>query len=147
QNGKELLVTQEELAKRQREHVIPETIQKEWDALEKDWKQDGVDVSNEQHLHLIQDVRVLMTHIGDTSNLILDPDLDTAYLMEVLTSIPEMQERIQEAMAFAEGILRQGTPADAEKIKLNVYTALLQDDMNRINSSAQTALNEDTGHL
>jgi len=147
QYGKELLVTQEELAKRQREHVIPETIQKEWDALEKDWKQDGVDVSNEQHLHLIQDVRVLMTHIGDTSNLILDPDLDTAYLMEVLTSIPEMQEQIQEAMAFAEGILRQGTPADAEKIKLNVYTALLQADMNRINSSAQTALNEDTGHL
>jgi methyl-accepting chemotaxis protein len=76
------------------------------------WSQLGVDVSNEQHLHLISDVRTLLMHIGDTSNLILDPHLDTSYLMQVLIAVSRMQERVQEAMAYAEGILRRGLVTD-----------------------------------
>lgn len=37
----------------------------------------------------------MITHAGDTSNLILDPDLDSYYLMDVtLIAMPQMQDRI-----------------------------------------------------
>ena len=39
---------------------------------------------------LLADIRSLMAHVGDTSNLILDPDLDTYYLMDaVLLKLPD----------------------------------------------------------
>ena len=42
------------------------------------------------HLQLLADIRALIAHVGDTSNLILDPDLDSYYLMDaVLLKLPE----------------------------------------------------------
>jgi signal transduction histidine kinase/DNA-binding response OmpR family regulator len=46
--------------------------------------------SDELHMQLLADIRSLMAHVGDTSNLILDPDLDTYYLMDaVLLKLPD----------------------------------------------------------
>jgi hypothetical protein len=46
--------------------------------------------SDDLHTQLLADIRSLMAHVGDTSNLILDPDLDTYYLMDaVLLKLPE----------------------------------------------------------
>jgi len=42
---------------------------------------------------IIADINRLSVHVGDTSNLILDPDLDTYYLMDAtLLKLPEMQK-------------------------------------------------------
>src|SRR4029077_2902400 len=40
--------------------------------------------SQDMHTRLIADVRALITHVGDSSKLILDPDLDTYYTMDAL---------------------------------------------------------------
>ncbi|MEG4457759.1 PP2C family protein-serine/threonine phosphatase [Microcoleus sp. N9_A1] len=46
---------------------------------------------------LAADINKLSAHVGDTSNLILDPDLDTYYLMDAsLLKIPEMQKILSE---------------------------------------------------
>ena len=43
----------------------------------------------EKHLVLVNDVRTMITHAGDMSNLILDPDLDSYYLMDAtLLALP-----------------------------------------------------------
>src|SRR5262245_10912558 len=51
----------------------------------------------EQHLSqytlILHQVRELYAHVGNTSNLILDPDLDTYYLMSVsLLTLPKVQD-------------------------------------------------------
>jgi len=46
---------------------------------------------------IIADINRLSVHVGDTSNLILDPDLDTYYLMDAtLLKLPEMQKVLSE---------------------------------------------------
>ena len=42
-------------------------------------------------------INILSVHVGDTSNLILDPDLDTYYLMDAtLLKLPEIQKVLSE---------------------------------------------------
>jgi len=54
---------------------------------------------------LALDINKLSTHIGDTSNLILDPDLDTYYLMDAtLMKIPEIQKLLSDIRILAERI-------------------------------------------
>lgn len=92
---------------------------------------------------LIADVRTMITQMGDTSNLILDPDLDSYYLMDVtLLALPQTQDRISEIIAFAESKAGQWKPEDL--VQMAVYAALLkQSDMDRIMGDLQTTLNED----
>ncbi|MBE9182563.1 PAS domain S-box protein [Oculatella sp. LEGE 06141] len=52
------------------------------------------DAADLQHLHawMMHQTRSLMSQVGDTSNLILDPDLDSYYLVDaVLLKLPESQ--------------------------------------------------------
>jgi len=87
----------------------------------------------------------MITHVGDESNLILDPDLDSYYLMDVtLLALPQMQDRLATVMAFGEAALKRQPISKQERTQLAVYAALLKEaDLDRTVSSAQTALNED----
>jgi hypothetical protein len=50
----------------------------------------------------------MITHAGDTSNLILDPDLDSYYLVDVvLLGLPQAQDRLADALLVAERVLRK----------------------------------------
>ncbi|MEK6578574.1 MAG: hypothetical protein AABZ55_05050, partial [Bdellovibrionota bacterium] len=47
------------------------------------------------HNALIHHISVMVKHLGDTSNLILDPDLDSYYLMDVtLLALPRLQNHL-----------------------------------------------------
>ena len=140
-----LQTTADGLAKRKREHVQLRTVQQEWQALKAQLVSLQPAASDERHVHLIGDIRTLICHIGDTANLILDPDLDSYYLMDVtLLALPQMQDRLQAVLAYGEGILQRQAITLEERVQLSVYAALLkQSDLDRINVSTQTALNED----
>ncbi|MGL4464715.1 MAG: hypothetical protein ACRC1K_21385, partial [Planctomycetia bacterium] len=44
-------------------------------------------------------LRALIAHVGDASNLILDPDLDSFYVMDaVLVKLPELQQQLSTAV-------------------------------------------------
>ncbi|WP_374380584.1 methyl-accepting chemotaxis protein [Dongia sp.] len=46
-------------------------------------------------------IRALITRVGDKSNLILDPDLDSYYVMDlVLLKVPDLMDRVQEIAAY-----------------------------------------------
>jgi PAS domain S-box-containing protein len=143
--GAQLQFTDEGLVKRKREHCRVQTLKVEWQNLKSNLATLGPAELTEQHLHLIADVRTMITHVGDTSNLILDPDLDSYYLMDVtLLALPQMQDRLATVTAFGEAALRRQTISKQERTQLAVYAALLKEaDLDRIVSSTQTALNED----
>ena len=99
----------------------------------------------EDYNKILADLRTLITHIGDTSNLILDPDLDSYYLMDVtLLAFPQMQDRMQQIHEFNTSLLSETTLSEANKVKLKVFAALLQQaDLDRLKASFETSLNED----
>lgn len=71
------------------------------------------------HSRLLADLVLLMNHAGDQSNLILDPNLDSYYLMEaVVTRLPRLNEEISQAVCLAGGKL-DGGDAGLRRFLLN----------------------------
>lgn len=149
--GEDLQFNAEGLAKRHREHQRAETAQQEWQELSAEVaksprRESGADL-NPKFEHLIADVRVMITHMGDTSNLILDPDLDSYYLMDVtLLALPQTQDRLGKAILFGYQALKSPGLTEEERIRLAVHAAMLQEaDVDRVSGSSRTAVNEDAG--
>src|SRR5262249_1842336 len=100
--GVALQFTDEGLGKRQRQHVRVATVPGEGEQPKSETDRLDATRSEERHGHLVEDVRTMITHAGDTSNLILDPDLDSYYLMDItLLALPQTQARL--AAIIAEG--------------------------------------------
>ena len=142
--GDELQFTDEGLGKRNRLPLRPDRVRGRWQELVDRFGKLTPDESNTLHTKLIADVRGMITHSGDISNLILDPDLDSYYMMDVtLLALPQTQDRVQEIVTYTEPVLRRRHVTQEEKIQLSVYAALLQSDLDRIVGSIQTSINED----
>ena len=143
--GTELETSPADLAKRKREHLRPGTMHGEWSELKNAAVKLEPKAADEKHTHLISDVRGLIGHIGDTSQLILDPDLDTYYMMDdTLLALPQTEDRLQQVISYAEEVIRKKAITQPDRVQLEVYAALMQEaDLDRTNASAQTALNED----
>jgi len=143
--GEKLQFTHEGLAKRQREHFHVATVLGEWERLKSRAATMSQSELDEAHHHLVADVRTMITHVGDNSNLILDPDLDSYYLMDVtLLALPQMQDRLWNVTAFASRMAGKPASSIEDRRQLAVYAALLQEaDLDRVVGSAGTALNED----
>ena len=144
--GEELQFTKEGLASRGREKSNVRDVRKAWNQAR---SLDG-NASDAAHLRLIADVRTMITHSGDMSNLILDPDLDSYYLMDVtLLALPQMQDRLAKVQSDGYAILHHDVPTGADQLTnasklLTVDATLLREaDLDRIISSTRTALNED----
>jgi methyl-accepting chemotaxis protein len=140
-----LQTTEKGLVQRNRGHVHPAALRRMWEEL-RDRK--GA-ASPDAHRRLIADLRSLISHVGDTSNLILDPDLDSYYVMDAtLLALPQALDRLQEAALYGRGVLSRPAPDAEERIRLRVLAALMrQSDLDRVRGSLQTALTEDPNFM
>jgi len=144
--GNSLQFTQEGLGKRKRDDARTENLQKKWEQLRKSWNTMAVDKLNAEYEQMIKIARLMITHLGDTSNMILDPDLDSYYLVDVaLVALPQTQERISDILYLYSSIMQDGEAKAQEKQKLSVQIALFKEaDIDRVVASAETSVNEDS---
>ena len=71
------------------------------------------------HNVLNKKIRHLITHVGDTSNLILDPHLDSYYLMDVVVNkIPVLSDEMGVLRGKAAGFLAAGEITAVQKAEL-----------------------------
>lgn len=133
-----LLLDTASLHDRKRDHIAVATLLKSFE----EFKNAKVDAYK-----VLKDLRELVIHTGDTSNLILDPDLDSYYLMDfTLIAAPQMADRIYEVEGFLSELGTKPTEAMTveEKVKMSVYLAMIREsDWGRIYADIGTALNED----
>jgi len=143
--GEKLQFTDEGLAKRHREHARPRNLKAVWQSLKSQLDKLTPESSNEQHAKLVATVREMIEHSGDLSNLILDPDLDSYYMMDLtLLVLPQTQDRLTTVIAYGEDFLQRKSPDTKERIQLASYGALLKEaDMDRVLGSTQNSLTED----
>jgi PAS domain S-box-containing protein len=79
------------------------------------------------HTRLLQDERALIGRVGDASNLILDPQLDTYYLMDiVLLKLPAAEEQLADAGVLGATLRRDGELAAEDRARFIVLTGLLR---------------------
>ncbi len=139
--GSKLKFTDAELAARKRDHARLSVVQSNWQR----WKTAPPGTAaDELNAQLTGSIRTMIAHAGDLSNLILDSDLDSYYLMDItLCALPQTQQRLGDAITPMAGWLR-GTPTAANRTQAAVLAAMLQaDDVDRITGDAQTSLSED----
>ena len=143
--GSVLQFTQEGLSKRKRDDAKIDNLSRKWDQLRKSWQTLSVDICKAEHDNLIKIVRTMITHLGDTSNLILDPDLDSFYMVDVsLVALPQAQERISTLLSLYSSAVKSGSKKEEDKTALTAQLTLFsQSDIDRIFASIETALNED----
>ena len=92
--GEDLQFTPAGLALRGRDTLMPPAVITRWEAVKRLTGTARVDATAE----FFADVTEMIVHAGDTSNLILDPDLDSYYLMDVtLLGVPALLTGIYSA--------------------------------------------------
>ena len=98
-----------------------------------------------QYQAFITSIRDLITHVGDTSNLILDPNLDSYYMMDVVTvSLPQTLDRLGSVYQF--GATHHTTGLDTLR-KTGAFVTMLEEaDAARTRTGVETALIEDANY-
>ncbi|MGE3724679.1 MAG: methyl-accepting chemotaxis protein [Candidatus Sericytochromatia bacterium] len=106
-----------------------------WNTLQQASGAMGHAQSMKAHDDLIADLRSVITYVGDYSNLILDPDLDSYYLMDVtLLKVPSMVDNMYKFQVLAEDILHRKSVTNQEKTDLTVLSGLIATDLAAIRS-------------
>jgi signal transduction histidine kinase/ActR/RegA family two-component response regulator/HAMP domain-containing protein len=130
--ARSLQTTPEALQVRNVARSVPRLLADDWRHLETAAR--DLPTSEALHADLLLRLRALFSHVGDTSQLILDPDLDTYYVMDaLLLKEPGLIERINEAGDGVEQLLPRGL-AFSDLVALGGTVALLKtstDDMSR----------------
>ncbi len=86
--------------------ALLQQIETRWTSLRADALTGDPLVVYDRYQALIVDLRELITLVGDRSNLILDPDLESAYLIDaVILRVPEAQDLIARTMLINEGLV------------------------------------------
>jgi signal transduction histidine kinase len=109
-------------------------IQKSWQLIQKALKNDNLTLDELYVLQssLIDDVLDQITHVGDASNMILDPDLETYYLLDALiTKIPPLTNHTAQARDLS--LLSQ--TAQQQRAASTPPLVLLYDAMHRNNDA------------
>lgn len=93
----------------------------------------------------ISNIRNIIAHLGDQSNLILDPDLDSYYLMDVtLLALPQTQDRLTQIISYGQNVFANGEITLNDRVAFASFASMLEEsDLARVIASSETALNED----
>jgi hypothetical protein len=85
----------------------------------------------------------LIIQVGNASNLILDPDLDSYYAMDtVITKMPELVQLIGQANAHATDLILTRENSESKKQLIAFILARIEPALETINTGLQTAVNE-----
>ncbi len=117
----QLQTTAEKLRERKRETLKPALLSARWSDI-RQRAAGSPDGLSREHDALLRDVLELIKHVGDTSNLILDPDLDSYYTMSVtLLRLPEYWELVSELSH----LLEANELTDAQRVRVQILSGLL----------------------
>jgi methyl-accepting chemotaxis protein len=99
--------------------------------------------SLDMHTALIADILDFNNYVGDTSNLILDPDIDSYYLMDaVVIQIPHLTEKIEQATFLSADIASKKSVTDGDKIRLTSQYADIQSLLMNVEKDMKKAVTE-----
>jgi len=96
--------------------------------------------------HTISTLNDLISYVGDSSNLILDPDLDTYYLMDAtIYAVPQLINRLNDLNAFLKTNSSQlAALNNNEKMELHSLIKILKTiDLPRLMGDLDTSIKED----
>jgi serine phosphatase RsbU (regulator of sigma subunit) len=118
-------------------------IYQRWQNFKLRRKQWSLETCDSLYQTLLADINSLSARVGDTSNLILDPDLDTYYLMDAtLLKLPEMQKILSDIRLLSQKIsLRPNNATPEERGQLITLSGKLREMNNDLVINMEVAFN------
>ncbi|AFZ00105.1 PP2C family protein-serine/threonine phosphatase [Calothrix sp. PCC 6303] len=114
-------------------------------------RQDTVkpELINAEYSSLIQQLDALRVHVGDESNLILDPDIDTYYMMDAtLLKLPNIQRTLGEIKLHSQSIILRQQDSINDRVKLIELLAILKQYNQELRKNVENSFNDNpTGNL
>jgi len=110
-------------------------------------------IDNSQNTFVYQqifiEIKKLRSQVGDTSNLILDPDLDSYYLMDAtLLKLPELQQILTEIEIISRGTNIRGYVNSVETSRLIQLSAFLREQAQTLSRNVNNSFkNNPLGNL
>jgi len=125
-----------------------QVLKAQWQALIIDLPNIGEAESNTRCAELTAAAYDLIAKVGDTSFLILDPDLDTYYMMDgVLLKLPENQALRFQILLIAEAAAHHQQLSPEEKAQLTTLTSQLKTNLSRLNMNIESGLTNNTSGI
>jgi methyl-accepting chemotaxis protein len=143
--GDDLQFTDDVLKKLGRENLKYETVLGKWKEIAQKVKANPAGDYDEALASYIADIRGMIGHSGDKSNLILDPDLDSYYLMDVtLLALPQTLDRLSVIGSTFYPRLAAGELTQEQRTQAAVMARMLSEsDVDRLSVDMDTSLKED----
>jgi PAS domain S-box-containing protein len=83
----------------------------------------------DRHTQFITDIRALMSQVGDSADLVLDPRLDSYYLANsLLVQLPDWQDLLAQATLLGEDMATKAAPPAQDRTQLIALRGLILDD-------------------
>jgi methyl-accepting chemotaxis protein len=112
-----------------------------WTKVKAQWESVRAAGAPADHAPLIAGIAGLMDHVGNTSNLILDPDLDSYYLMDiVVTRFPHIAEKLAILRELGAQTLGRQKMTGEERTILSTTAGVSVGFREAIHASVQTAI-------
>jgi len=138
----------EEWARIQNNEILAIPLKNEADAIQAEWLElksaiessDTASIETNQPT-IYKSIHELVVLVGDYSFLILDPDLDTYYMMDiVLLELPENQELFFQAHKLATGIAQNQFVSTQDQVQLAILLSQIQTNVSNIDRDMKIAL-------
>jgi signal transduction histidine kinase len=124
---------------------IWQTVKEKWQVIEIQAFRMQAKVSFDMHTALIHDILGLMAHMADISNLTIDPDIETSYLIDILVNkLPLAIEYTGQLRGLGVGALVQEKFTPQEKAHLIVLSGLSRSTLEEIKSNLSKAFQENS---
>lgn len=107
----------------------------------------GMAISSSDQIHqsFSDDLLKLYSLVGDTSNLILDPDLDTYYIMDAtLLKFPAATNGIAVLTTYAQGVLRKKEVTSEDRREMISMIAVLGSNLQEMKGHIEKAYADNT---
>jgi signal transduction histidine kinase/DNA-binding response OmpR family regulator len=111
-------------------------VRTEWQALQATALTSTAEESIAAHARLIDNIVTLIVLSGNNSNLILDPDIDTYYLMDVLINKQPLGARyIDQLRTYTAQIVVRGSVTPEERTRLTIISGLVRETLMQTETS------------
>ncbi len=125
---------------------IMDDLMRQWESIKANAMNMKTAEAVKVHSTIISDMLDLVSHVADTSEITLDPKLDSYYLGNVLvSSLPNMLENMGQARALGSSVAASGKFADKKAyVKLAVLSNNIDNYFRSVRSGLQVAYEENT---
>ncbi len=107
-----------------------EKVSFQWNKIIDEWNKYPSEQNYKAHTDTINNTIALIAYVNDTSNLILDPDLDTFYLMDAFgLKVPDLMEKISLAKIELMKSVKDGKDNKTELIKLSTLIEQINEQL------------------